>query len=36
MQNFSIPDPTPESMITASILEAARTTPAKVFPLNKT
>ena len=33
MQNFSIPEPTPESIITASILEAAQTTPASVFPL---
>ena len=35
MQNFSIPDPTPESIMTASILEAARTTPASVLPLLK-
>jgi hypothetical protein len=32
MQNFSIPDPIPESMMVASALKAALATPASVFP----
>ena len=31
-QNFSIPEPNPESMIIASVLKAALAIPAKVFP----
>ena len=31
-QNFSIPDPNPESMIIASVLNAALTIPANVLP----
>lgn len=32
-QNFSIPDPIPESIIKASVLNAALQTPARAFPL---
>ena len=31
-QNFSIPEPTPESIMMASVLEAALATPANVLP----
>jgi hypothetical protein len=33
MQNFSIPDSIPESIITASVLNAALATPANDFAL---